>query len=179
MLRLDSTAATFVTPAFSPTKPIIMQAKVGAESVAKIELLMRVDEGADWLPAGLWDLSKEKLFACQPFPFIKLKLLDNTAGERIQVWDSEAEVIATPKPEPIKTEKLPEHVRQAIEERKPMATDPVPGHDEVYRDTISRVDEKKEGARRVFAAPIEEVGPLVSEPYDERPVVDHAELVEG
>lgn len=121
MLRLDTTAATHVTEAFSPSKAGILQAKIGADSVAKIELLMRVDPEADWLPLALWDPTKDKLFALQPFPFVKIKLLDNKDGERVQVWDSEPAVkanVAAPKPDPIKTEKLPEHIRRAIEERE-------------------------------------------------------------
>lgn len=172
MLRLDTRAATAVTPAFSPSKALLMQAKLGAESVAKIEILMRVDPSADWLPAGLWDPTKEKLFACNPFPFVMLKLTGNTEGELVQVWDNlEAETKASPTPSKL---------------TKPLEDLIAPELAEAYRNAKNGADEMPEMIRTfgdkprkpLFVEPIEEVDPPVSEPYDERPVA-YAEPLEG
>lgn len=84
--RLTSTlAAADIT--FNPTAETILQ--MDSEVVGpKVEVLARVDAGAQWVQVGVMSGVTGRMLRIPQFPNLKLSMSGNTAGKTVNVWSN-------------------------------------------------------------------------------------------
>jgi hypothetical protein len=83
--RFTTTIASGESAAWSPAGESILQL-TAADPYAKVEIVARVDTGAQWVRVGL--LSRLDTFLRLPkFPFMKAVIVSNTATKQLDVRD--------------------------------------------------------------------------------------------
>jgi hypothetical protein len=86
--RLNLTTAAGEGAAFAPAGEIILQIKA-EDRKAKALVLARVDAAAPFTEVGTLQPSLNAVFLRLPkFTEVKVQIVSNTAGKRIQVWDN-------------------------------------------------------------------------------------------
>lgn len=87
-LRLSTTLDTFSSDVWSPTATSIFQIKA-EDPRAKVNLMAKVHTDAPW--ARVEELYPHRGFYQIPvFPFMRLDIVQNTAGKSVNVWDDAA-----------------------------------------------------------------------------------------
>ncbi|WP_149745528.1 hypothetical protein [Rhizobium sp. RU35A] len=83
---MDTTAASAQGTSFSPAEIFFVQVDGGADQTV-FDVLARVDAGAVWQVIDSLG-ANERIGRYAPFPFVRIDVRGNTAGNSAKAWSS-------------------------------------------------------------------------------------------
>jgi hypothetical protein len=85
-LRLDTTLASAESTVFSPADIFFVQVSAAGNQTV-FNVYARVDETADWQVIDSLG-PNERIGRYAPFPFVKVSVSGNVAGNQVKAWSS-------------------------------------------------------------------------------------------
>lgn len=85
--RVNTTSASGTTGAIVPTGEIFVQAQIDPKSKAIVEVDLRADAAAPWVPAGRIDkMSSPPILRFAQVQAYQIRYQDNDGGYTLKVW---------------------------------------------------------------------------------------------